>query len=245
MIHYHGTPIGGTRQDAARFLMGRHALVPFARPDDLAIAMECAQTFVVDNSVFTYWHSGQQCVDFDRYVDWVRTICRHPGFDWCLIPDIIGGTEQQNQQWVHDWVRKAPKIRSVPVWHLHESVNYLEWLINEFDLIAIGSSGQWSTPGAQSWWLRIAEAMSVACDSQGRPKCRLHGLRMLDIEIFTRLPFYSADSTNAAVNGGSLSRFGSYLPPTAAQRAAVIAERIEAHNSAHMWVPIQQAALQF
>ena len=39
----------------------------------------------------------------------------------------------------------------------------------------------------------------------------------------------------AAVNGGSISRFGSYVPPTAGQRAAVIAERIEAHNSAAVW----------
>lgn len=25
MIHYHGTPVGGSRQDVARFLMTRHA----------------------------------------------------------------------------------------------------------------------------------------------------------------------------------------------------------------------------
>lgn len=25
VIHYHGTPVGGSRQDAARFLMGRPA----------------------------------------------------------------------------------------------------------------------------------------------------------------------------------------------------------------------------
>lgn len=37
MIHYHGTPIGGTRQDAARLLAGRHALVPFPRQDDMSI----------------------------------------------------------------------------------------------------------------------------------------------------------------------------------------------------------------
>ena len=30
-------------------------------------------------------------------------------------------------------------------------------------------------------------------------------------------------------------RFGAYTPPTAAQRAAVIADRIEAHNSAPIW----------
>jgi hypothetical protein len=33
------------------------------------------------------------------------------------------------------------------------------------------------------------------------------------------------------VNGGSISRFGRYAPPTAGQHACVIADRIEALNS--------------
>jgi hypothetical protein len=80
------------------------------------------------------------------------------------------------------------------------------------------------------------------CDDAGRPPARLHGLRMLDPAIFTKLPLASADSTNAAVNCGSLDRFGMYLPASSAQRAAVIADRIEAHNSAPAWVstPVQQ-----
>lgn len=235
LIHYHGTPIGGTRQDVARFLMGRHALVPFARPDDLGIVMDVCQSFCLDNSAFTYWQNGKGRVDFDGYMDWVKTIYRHPGFDWCLIPDIIDGTEEENYRWVRDWLRCGPKFKGVPVWHLHESLGYLDWLVSNFQTVALGSSGQWATPGTPAWWTRIAQAMAVACDDEGRPKCKLHGLRMLDPDIFKRLPFASADSTNAAVNCGSLSRFGSYLPPTAAQRAAVIAERIEAHNSAHIW----------
>ena len=90
----------------------------------------------------------------------------------------------------------------------------------------------------------MADAMDAICDEHGRPLCRLHGLRMLNPDIFTRLPLASADSTNAAVNCGSVSRFGMYTPPTAAQRAAVIAERIEAHNSAATWVRAgNQAAL--
>lgn len=235
MIHYHGTPIGGTRQDAARFLMGRHALVPFARPDDLPVVMECAQSFALDNSAFTHWKAGKGRVAFDDYMDWVRTIYRHPAFDWCLIPDIIDGTEDENYRWVRDWLRCGPKFKGVPVWHLHESLGYLEWMVTNFQTVAIGSSGRWATPGTSAWWTRIADVMGVACDAIGRPKCRLHGLRMLDPEIFTRLPFTSADSTNAAVNCGSLARFGSYLPPTASQRSAVIAERIEAHNSSAVW----------
>lgn len=235
MIHYHGTPIGGPKQEAARFLMGRHALVPFSYPTDLAVALECCQSVCLDNGAFTLWKKGGD-VDVEAYHQWVESVAGHPALDWCLIPDKIDGTEQDNVDLVTLWLRIGCSVESVPVYHLHESLEWLEYLVTHFRTVALGSSGQWSTPGTEGWWQRMAEVMAVACDAQGRPRCRLHGLRMLDPEVFSRLPLASADSTNAAVNCGSLSRFGSYLPPTAAQRAEVIAARIESFNSAPRWV---------
>ena len=243
MIHYHGTPIGGARQDVARFLIGRHALVPFMRPDDLPVVMECCQSFTLDNSAFSHWRAGAGEVPFDDYMDWVRSIYRHPAFDWCLIPDVIDGDVEQNARLVRDWVRCAPPFKGVPVWHLHEPLEYLEWLVGNFETVAFGSSGQWAQTKTAGWWARIADAMRVACDAGGRPKCRLHGLRMLDTEIFAHIPFTSCDSTNAGVNSGSLYRFGQYIPPTAAQRAAVIAERIEVQNSPPVWSGNRQCEL--
>ncbi|WP_273861975.1 hypothetical protein [Pseudomonas sp. LA5] len=236
MIHYHGTPIGGSRQDAARFLAGRHALVPFPRQDDIGIVAEVCQSFVFDNGAFTVWRQGGQ-LDVDGYVAWVEQWHRHPGFDWALIPDVIEGSEAENDQLIADWPQH---LAGVPVWHLHESLERLEALSRAWRTVAFGSSGQWATPGTDAWWKRISAAMATICDSHGRPRCRLHGLRMLDPAIFSRLPFASADSTNAAVNGGSISRFGMYAPPTAGQRASVIADRIEAHNSAAIWRPDDQ-----
>lgn len=241
MIHYHGTPIGGSRQDAARFLAGRHALVPFPRKDDMGVVAETCQSFVFDNGAFSVWKKGGQ-LDVDGYTRWVDDWCRHPGFDWALIPDVIEGDEAANDGLLEAWPSHLP---GVPVWHLHESLERLERLAREWRTVAFGSSGQWQTPGTDAWWRRINEAMARICDDQGRPRCRLHGLRMLDPAIFSRLPFASADSTNAAVNGGSISRFGMYAPPTAGQRAEVIASRIEAHNSAPIWErePQQEFAL--
>lgn len=237
MIHYHGTPVSGTRQDVVRLLTGRHALVPFARPDDLGAVLEVCQSFMLDNSAFTYWKAGRGEVDFDAYMAWVLSVSRHPGFDFCLIPDVIDGTEGENSELVMRWLRCAPRALAAPVWHLHESLEWLEWLVDRFWVVALGSSGRWATPGTDGWWSRMAEAMAVCCDVQGRPKCRLHGLRMLDPEIFTRLPLASADSTNAAVNAGTPSRFGMYPAPSTGQRAAVIADRIEVNNSAPVWCP--------
>ncbi|ONN70702.1 hypothetical protein [Pseudomonas oryzihabitans] len=236
MIHYHGTPIGGSRQDAARFLAGRHALVPFPRQDDIGIVAEVCQSFVFDNGAFTVWRQGGQ-LDVDGYAAWVEQWHRHPGFDWALIPDVIEGSEAENDRLIADWPQH---LAGVPVWHLHESLERLDVLSRTWRTVAFGSSGQWASPGTDAWWKRINAAMATICDDQGRPRCRLHGLRMLDPAIFSRLPFASADSTNAAVNGGSISRFGMYAPPTAGQRASVIADRIEAHNSAAIWRPDDQ-----
>lgn len=242
MIHYHGTPMGGSRSDVVRFLAGRHALIPFARPDDLGAALEVCQSVVLDNSAFSLWRAGGGDVDVAAYHAWVHQAAGHPALDWCLIPDKIDGTEQQNIDLVTLWLRMGSRVESVPVWHFNESLEWLDYLCSKFQRVALGSSGQWSNPGTNAWWQRAAEAMAVACDAEGRPRARLHGLRMLDPDIFTRLPLASADSTNAAVNGGSVSRFGMYVPPTPAQRAEVIASRIESQQSAPRWVaqPLNQ-----
>jgi len=239
VIHYHGTPIGGSRVDAIRFLTGRHALISFFRQDDIGAAADVCQSFCLDNGAFSVWQRGG-VLDVDGYVQWVEKWHKHPGFDWALIPDVIDGSEAENDILMRDW---PTNLRGVPVWHMHESMQRLKDLAAYWPIVSLGSSGNWRTPGTAAWWVRMSEAMAAICDSDGRPMCKLHGLRMLDPQIFSRLPLSSADSTNAAVNCGSLARFGSYLPPTSSQRAEVIAERIEAHNSAAVWMDSGQESL--
>jgi len=232
MIHYHGTPIGGSRQDVARFLVGRHALVPFPRRDDMGAVAEFCQSFVFDNGAFSIWKKGG-VLDLNGYYTWVDEWHKHPGMDWALIPDVIDGDEDDNDRLLEDWPSHLP---GVPVWHMHESMERLQRLASQWKTVALGSSGEWPTPGAKTWWVRMSEAMDSICDEHGKPKCRLHGLRMLSPKVFTKLPLASADSTNAAVNCGATERFGIYTPPTSSQRAAVIAERIETQNSAALWI---------
>jgi hypothetical protein len=231
MIHYHGSPLSGRKQDASVFYAGRHAMVSFANPDDLPVIAEVCQSFVLDNGAFSLWSSGE-AVDIQAVLEWYKKLASHPGCDWCLIPDKIDGTEEENDSLIHSFPKHLP---GVPIWHLHESLEKLGWLCSDFRRVALGSSGEWSQPGSRGWWNRMAEAMDVACYGSGEARTKLHGLRMLDPAIFHRLPLASADSCNAAINSGSIRRFGNYCPPSAAQRAVVIANRIEAHNSAPIW----------
>jgi hypothetical protein len=168
----------------------------------------------------------------------VRKWCGHPGFDWALIPDVIDGTEKENQVMISEWFKYSPvQIRdSVPVWHLHESIDWLKMMTRIYPRIAFGSSGEFADPGDEKWWERMSEAMDAICVN-GVPPCKLHGLRMLNPTIFSQLPFSSADSTNVARNLGLDSRWdaAAYAPKSPHVRAMILADRIESHGSAATW----------
>lgn len=240
MIHYHGTPITPATA-AARVLRSRHAFVSLAHPEQLEIVARVCQSFAVDNGAFSAWRSGRPITDWRRYYAWVAELHRLPNFDWAVIPDVIDGDEDANDALLAEWpwVSDARTLGiGAPVWHMHESIERLQRLARTWPRVCIGSSGQFSTVGNAAWWGRMAEAMNAVCDRDGLPICRLHGLRMLNPEVFSRLPLASADSTNIAQNIGIDSAWrGTYMPPDKEWRALTLAERIESENAADRWEP--------
>ncbi len=241
---YHGTPLGGTRIDVARFASGRHCLIPFLRPEDLPVVAEACTGFCFDNSAYTAWKQGNAIEDWGPYYKWCKQWSRHPGFDFALIPDVIDGSEQDNADLIKIWDKKMwhpHYVQGVPVWHMHESLERLQRLSERFRYVALGSSGDYPTPGLPKWWDRMADAMEVVCDDQGLPRCKLHGLRMAAADITARIPFASVDSTNVAQNKSS----GRPYPcPTSIQRAELIAGRMESQLGAKSWtVPSKQQEL--
>lgn len=249
MIHYHGTPI--TPQSAARAaISGGHAFVSFRYPDQLGLALEVCQSFAVDNGAFSAWKSGAPVTDWRDYYEWVAELHRYPSFDFAVIPDVIDGTEDDNDRLINKWPwRYQPKDLWVgaPVWHMHESIARLQRLAHDWPRVCIGSSGEFATVGDARWWGRMGEAMNAICDKKGNPICKLHGLRMLNPEVFSRLPFSSADSTNIAQNVGIDSAWrGTYTPASKDTRALVMRERIEAHQAITFWTkqPTQTSLLE-
>ena len=235
MIHYHGGPV--TPLDAAvRLWTARHACVSFENAGQVALAFEVCQSVMLDNGAYTVWTQGRGTVDVEAYAAWVMEWESHPSFDFALIPDSIDGDEAANDLLIATWFKQHTKTMGVPVWHMHESLDRLRRLCHSYPRVALGSSGEWATVGNAAWWVRMAAAMDAICDEQGRPPCKLHGLRMLNPAVFCDLPLASADSTNVARNIGiDKSWRGPYRPVTDAMRAAVLAERIEATGAASHW----------
>ena len=238
MIQYHGTRLSGDKLTTIRALQSRHAMVSFADPGDIEIAAEVCQSFCFDNGAFSAWTKGKP-LDIEGYAKWVDEWIRHPAFDFYVIPDVIDGTAEDNLAMIAEWrgmVRHQMLLHGAPVWHMHEPLEVLSNFVHAYQRVCIGSSGEYATVGDARWWGRMAQAMSVACDEYGRPKAKLHGLRMLDPTIFSHIPLASADSTNVARNIGIDSAWrGTYIPKSNEVRAMIMMERIEAHCSAARW----------
>lgn len=229
MIHYHGLPI--TPMTAAEVAVrAGHAFVSFAHPQQMGLAVAVCQSFALDNGAFSAWRAGLPVADWSGYYEFAQAGLRQPACDFAVIPDVIDGTEADNDALVEAW----PLARwfGAPVWHLHESLGRLARLSVEWPRICIGSSGEFAQIGTSAWWRRMHEVMLTICNDAGQPACRLHGLRMLDPRVFTRFPFASADSTNIGRNIGIDQAWtGPYAPSTKESRTQLMRARVESQNA--------------
>lgn len=161
-------------------------MVSFWNPEQIDVAADECQSFALDNGAFSAWKLGNPVADWSQYYDWVKQWKNHPGFDFAIIPDVIDGSEADNDRLIHEW--PLSNLIGVPAWHMHEPLSRLQDLIKAFRRVAIGSSGEYATVGNSKWWDRMSEAMDTACTDEGVPRAKLHGLRMLNPRIFWRTP---------------------------------------------------------
>lgn len=223
MIHYHGGPI--TPETCAyRVWRGRHAFVSFAAPDQIKLAAAVCQSFSLDNGAFSFWKQGSE-PDWPGYYGWCERWLFHPACDWAVIPDVIGGSEEENDALISAWPFGH---RGVPVWHLNESPGRLMQLASDWPRVALGSAAEWDVSVPSKCLERLYDVLPAICRA-GQPVVKLHGLRMLSHRIITSVPLASADSTNVARNIGIDAKWagGAYAPATKETRAMVLAERIE------------------
>jgi hypothetical protein len=230
MIHYHGGPI---LPESAGFAAwsGRHAFVSFAHPSQIKMAAAVSQSFALDNGAFSIWRKTRGSTpDWSRYYDWVAEWSPSPGFDFAVIPDVIEGTEDENDRLLDEW--PFPEWVGAPVWHANESADRLRRLCRDYPRVCIGSCGDVDVSSPANFLARVTPLVATACRADGRPGAKLHGLRMLNPKIFTKLPLASADSTNIAMNVRYDGRWkGTYAPASRELRAHVIASRIEQYQS--------------
>ena len=199
MLKYYGTPL--TPNSVFDEVMPtRNSLIPFPNPQNLHRAIKLCNKVIIDNGAFTLWRKGG-VIDWDKYYAWMQPFIHN--IEFFFIPDVIDGTEEENDALIAEYFRRfinEDKRKGVTIWHINESFERLERLMDCFDYIAIGSAGEFAQLGTPQWENQMDKAMRVICDKDGYPKVKVHMLRCLDPNIFTRFPFYSGDSTGLAQN---------------------------------------------
>src|SRR5262245_9023159 len=83
---------------------------------------------VVDNGAFTAHRTGERMSEdyLERFEAWAAGILERCPSAIAVVPDVIGGTEEENAELVRLWW--VDSDRSMAVWHLHESLDYLVYL---------------------------------------------------------------------------------------------------------------------
>lgn len=199
-------------------LKGASFCVSYGTRDKLGAQLDQAIELVgeegillVDNGAFSAFQSGIDTMNNEEYLegfaDWANDILARCPQAVAVIPDVIGGTAEQNAQLVNETVTMfEDSDRCMPIWHMDESITYLLHLCEGFNHVGFGSSGEYFKKiGKPEWHARIREAFAAIdaweAESEGayiRP--RLHMMRAQAMHHL--YPFDSSDSTNVAVNHG-------------------------------------------
>jgi len=242
MIKYHGLPI--TPNDAAiATVKNRHAFVSWAHPTQLPIAVEYSDGFAIDNGAFSLWRSNKIVV-WETYYKFVEKLLKPKisNFQWVIIPDVIDGDLKSNQNLINEW--PFGQIGS-PVWHLHEPIEWLIELTQQYYRVCLGSSGEYAVIGTPQWWNRMDTIFRDLKENSGN--ALLHGLRMMHPKIIARYPFASVDSTNIGQNIGIDARWNDRSYPCASKtlRALVLRDRIESMPTAKKFNNTEQIRLTF
>jgi hypothetical protein len=206
-------------------MQGRHFCVSFADHRDLETCLEIGQSLMMDNGAFTAFTKGKP-MDKPRFYAWCEEYLCHP--NWAVIPDVIGGTVEQQREHMSDW--PFPKELSAPVWHLNLSLEWLQELTDTYGRVCIGSSGEFWQIGTRKWEQRMEQAFEMLTKTR-RHLPWIHGMRMLG-QSGGKWPLASADSSNIARHHAELR-----VSPE------IMANRIDAVQPERKWKPTPQFSL--
>ncbi len=207
-VHYHGSPMWGNVDigEGKKIWCGEVlyknscALISFAhwryRQDKKIIPL--ARSLIFDCGAFTFYMAGIKTDDVFWAKYYACVLAYLSRIDWFIIPDVIGGSEQENDRLI-DNVPVSIKHKGVPVWHSDESLERLGRLCKQFDRVCIGLIKP-HKPATSKIATQILKNVFTYLYIENDYKTKIHGLAMLDGRVLGSFPFDSADSSFVATN---------------------------------------------
>jgi hypothetical protein len=167
------------------------------------------KNLIIDSGAFSVWTRGEE-VNIDQYAYFCEQVkelfplCNI----YCVNLDVLPGKfgqrptqrqveESASEGWKNMEYLESKGLKVIPVFHQHESFEWLDKLRNHCDYIGISPANDVSMKEKLNW---LNQVFSIIKDT-----IKTHGFAVTSWEQLYRYPFFSVDSSSWT----SPSRFGS------------------------------------
>lgn len=212
-IHYHALPI--TPNPLLWQLAGLHTLVSYSTTaqQQMYIADEVSQSVIIDPGAFTIYQQIQRDEtlseeeretrlhtprDWSAYYAWCEPWLERPT-TYAVIPDMIGAARQMQDAYLKEWPHG--KSKGIPVFHIHHHEDHLLRLLDEYEYVAMGSSGEFWDVLSDDWLFRMDD-LRAAIQRRHRFMPKMHLFRGMQVVLHPECPisFFSTDSSDVGRN---------------------------------------------
>ena len=157
---------------------------------------------LIDSGAFSAWTQGKE-INLDDYIEFCL---QHIDIaDAVVNLDVISkdrfsmGTKESAELTLRNQkIMEQAGLSPLPVFHIGEPFEYLEYYINHYDYIGLGGMVGKSKQTLSSWLDVVFER--YICDERGYPKVKVHGFGLTSVSLMVKYPWYSVDSTTWTVN---------------------------------------------
>lgn len=157
--------------------------------------------FMLDSGAFSAWASGKE-IDLDHYCAFIRAHAEYLDYYVCLdvIPGAFGRTPSPEEvevsaqkSWDNLIYMQREGLDPVPVFHMGEQFKWLRRMVDHgCPYIGISPANDRTTSAKRVWLDRVFNEIT---DADGKPFVKTHAFGVTAIDLLTRYPWYSADST--------------------------------------------------
>ena len=151
----------------------------------------------LDSGAFSAWSKGIE-IDIQKYIEFIKqnqdVITVYANLDVISRDRFSMGTKESAEKTLRNQkIMEEAGLSPLPVFHIGEPFEYLEYYINHYDYIGLGGMVGKSKQTLDTW-LDVVFGQYI-CDERGYPKVKVHGFGLTSVQLMVKYPWYSADSS--------------------------------------------------
>lgn len=158
----------------------------------------------LDSGAFSAFTQGVD-IDLPGYVDYIKRnmdIIRVE--DGVVCASVLDGIGDPLKTYQNQLAMESLGVRPLPCFHYGEDERYLKWYMENYEYITLGGMVPITKPQLYHWLDRLWE--EYLTDGSGVPKLKVHGFGLTTVDLVTRYPWHSVDSSSwvQSANTGSI-----------------------------------------